>query len=427
MRVTRKELSDTQVELIIIADSELLVSIKEQALNKLSKDVKIPGFRGGRSPLNLVEKYLSPARLQTEFLDMAINQLYIDAASEQKLRPTTQPEISITKFVPFDALELTAKVEIIGAITLPDYKNISATKQAVKVLPKDVDDAIHQLQYRDAVKKPSGKAAKKGDEVIIDFNGNDAKSKEPISGTTGKDYPLWLGSGVFIPGFEEHMLGLKAGENKTFDITFPKDYGLKVLQNRKVSFTVTVKKVNEVTLPKLDDKFAAKVGPFKTISELKGDMRKQLQAERQNQAERKYENELVQKLAEVTKVAIPDALIDEQLASLENDERQNLIYRGTTWDEFLKGEGLTEEEYRKRERPNAELRVRASLALAEVAEKENVDVSRDELDKRLFQLKQQYIGSQMEAELDKPESRQNILNNLVTEKTVALLVGYNNK
>jgi trigger factor len=223
------------------------------------------------------------------------------------------------------------------------------------------------------------------------------------------------------------MLGLKAGENKTFDITFPKDYGLKVLQNRKVSFTVTVKKVNEVTLPKLDDKFAAKVGPFKTISELKGDMRKQLQAERQNQAERKYENELVQKLAEVTKVAIPDALIDEQLASLENDERQNLIYRGTTWDEFLKGEGLTEEEYRKRERPNAELRVRASLALAEVAEKENVDVSRDELDKRLFQLKQQYIGSQMEAELDKPESRQNILNNLVTEKTVALLVGYNNK
>jgi trigger factor len=183
--------------------------------------------------------------------------------------------------------------------------------------------------------------------------------------------------------------------------------------------------VLEVKLPVVDNDFAAKVGPFKTVAELKTDIEKQLLAEKQSQADRKYENDLVQKLAEGTKVAIPDSLIDEQLEMIEKDERQNLTYRGRTWQEFLDSEDLDEEGYLKKERPQAELRVKAGLALAEVAEAENIKVTREELESRLELLKKQYTDSQLIAELDKPESRQNIFNRIVTEKTVNKLIELN--
>jgi trigger factor len=327
--------------------------------------------------------------------------------------------------VPFDTLEISTEVEVIGNITLSDYKKLDIKKQAVSVSAKDVDETIRQLMYRDAGKKEVDKTARKGDEVLIDFSGKDAKSGEVINGASGKDYPLWLGSDTFIPGFEDYLIGQKPGSEKSFDLTFPKDYGLKVLQNRKVTFSVTVKKVLEVKLPVVDNDFAAKVGPFKTVAELKTDIEKQLLAEKQSQADRKYENDLVQKLAEGTKVAIPDSLIDEQLEMIEKDERQNLTYRGRTWQEFLDSEDLDEGGYLKKERPQAELRVKAGLALAEVAEAENIKVTREELESRLELLKKQYTDSQLIAELDKPESRQNIFNRIVTEKTVNKLIELN--
>jgi trigger factor len=427
MQTTRKNLTETQVELTVAADAQNLSSAKEQAVRRLAATVNVPGFREGKAPLNVVEKYLPAARLQAEFLDIAINRLYIDAATDQKLRPISQPEIKITKFVPFDALELTAKIEVIGEITLPDYKKVNVTKQNVKVDAKEVDEAIRTLLYREAEKKEVTRAARNEDEVLIDFNGEDAKTHEPIKGASGKDYPLWLGSNTFIPGFEEYLIGLKPGDDKTFEIVFPKDYELKTLQNRKVIFKVTVKKVMDVVMPKLDDKFAVEVSQLKTISELKADIKKRLESERQRRVDSQYENDLLGKIAEATKVALPTALIDEQLKAIEEEERQNQTYRGQTWPEYLRGEGITEEEYRDRERPEATLRVKTGLALAEIAEKEGVNVTREELEERLRLLKQQYPNSRMQAELDKPESRQGVFNRLVAEKTMNLLVGYNQK
>src|SRR5690606_2381802 len=143
-----------------------------------------------------------------------------------------------------------------------------------------VEEVLDRLAVRDADKAEVQRAAKDGDEVWIDFKGVDAKTKEPVAGADGKDYPLALGSNTFIPGFEPELIGLKAGDEKTFPITFPKDYGVKALQSKKVEFTVTVKKVTEIQKPKLDDTFAAKVGPFKSIDDLKTDIKKQLTAER---------------------------------------------------------------------------------------------------------------------------------------------------
>lgn len=424
MQVSQKSLNETSVELTVIADAVVLAKLKQVVLQKLAPGTNLPGFRAGKAPLNLVEKNLDPARLQTEFLDEAVNAFFVDAINHQKLRPVAQPKISITKFVPFDTLEFTAEIEVVGEIKLANYKTLKVAKPSVNVTAKDINDVLDKLKIREADKKLVERASKTGDEVWIDFTGVDAKTKASIKGADGKDFPLVLGSNTFIPGFEPELVGLKAGAEKTFKITFPKDYGVAALQSREVSFTATVKKVNEIIEPKLDDAFAAKVGPFKTIAELKADIKKQLKVEREREAQAQFENELVIKIAEKSSVAIPKALINEQLNAMENDERQNLAYRGQTWQEHLDAEGVNEEQHRERNSGQAEQRVKAGLVLSEIAEKEKITVTPEEVEIRMQILKGQYNDPQMQAELDKPEARRDVLSRLLTEKTLAKLAGY---
>ena len=427
MQVDRKFTSDTTIELNIKADSSEIRASKQKVLDKLAKELKLSGFRQGKVPLNLVEKNVEPARLQAEFLDEVINVLYVNAVEQEHIRPVAQPNVEIKKFVPFTTLEFMAVVEAVGEIKLPDYKAIKVAKKQVSITAKDVDTVIDQLLTRDAQKKEVKRAAKDGDEVIIDFAGVDAKTKEPINGADGKDYPLVIGSNTFIPGFEPELVGLKAGEDKTFDITFPKDYGVATLQSRKVTFQVTAKKVSELVKPKLDDKFAGKVGPFKTITELKADIKKQLTTEREREAQSTLENEIVTQITDKTTVSIPKVLVDEQLDAMDNEERQNLTYRGQTWQEHLDAEGVTEEEHRERNRPQAEQRVKASLVLSEISEAEKVMVTPEELEIRLQILKGQYPDAQMQAELDKPENRRDIISRMLTEKTLSKLTSYASK
>lgn len=427
MQVTKKDLSETKVQLVLIADKEQLANVKQATLEHLAKDLRLPGFRQGKAPAAVVEKNVNPASMQTEFLDRALNLLYVSAVNEHKLRPVAQPEVKITKFVPFDALEVEVEVEVVGEIKLPDYTKTSLTKKAVTVTAKDVDEVIEQLKKREAEKKDVDRAAKKGDQTVIDFKGVDAKTKDPISGADGKDYPLLLGSNTFIPGFEDNLIGMKPGEEKTFTLTFPKDYGVKALQNRKVAFTVTITKLQELIEPELDDKLAAKVGPFKTVDELKQDIKKQLKSEKDYQNDREFTDELIKSITEKTKAAIPAILIDEQIERLVTEQKQSVLYRGQTWQEFLDAAGLTEEKYREQLKSDAELRVKAGLVLGEIAEKEKIVVTPEELEIRMQLLKGQYPDKQMQAELDKPESRREIVSRMVSEKTVDKLMSYTAK
>lgn len=424
MQVTQKNLSDTNVQLTIVADAKMLSAAKEEALNHIAKSMKLQGFRQGKAPLALVEKSADPTALQSEFLDLAMNQLYVAALDEQKLRPVAQPKVNVKKFVPFDALELEIEVEVVGAIKLADYKKIKLEKPAVSVTAKDVDEVIANLQTREAEKVDIDRAAKDGDEVTLDFKGVDTDTKEPIQGADGKDYPLVLGSNTFIPGFEPEVVGLKAGDEKTFDITFPKDYGVATLQSRKVTFTINIKSVKEIQKAKLDEAFAAKVGPFKTVEELKADVKKQLESEKEYQNDREFVDNLVLKIAEESTVAIPAVLVEEQIDRMEQEERQNLMYRGETWQEHLEREGVTDAEHRERMKGDAELRVKAGLVLAEIAEAEKVVVTPEELEIRMQLLKGQYPDPQMQAELDKPEARRDIASRMVSEKTITILKEY---
>lgn len=427
MQVKKEQLGPTKAKLTVVADQAELDTIKQHVLMHLSANVKVPGFRAGKAPAHLTEKQLDPAQLQSEFLEHAVNDLYAAAAQQVKLRPVAAPQIAITKFVPFSTLEFTAESETVGDIVLPDYKKIKLAAQSAAVTAKDVDEVISNLRQRAAAKQPVERAAKTGDEVTLDFRGTDATTKEPIAGADGKDYPLLLGSGNFIPGFENQLIGLKPAATKTFPLTFPKDYGAKELQSRKVNFEVTVHSVQELQEPKLDDKFAASVGPFKTLAELKADIKKQLTVEKQQQAQRTFDNELLEKIAAQTTIAIPPSLIDEEINRIEEDEKRDVVYRGQTWQEHLDAEGVTAEQHRDRQRPAAELRVKVGLILGAIAEAEQIKVTPEELEIRLMLLKNQYTDAAMQAELDKPDSRRDINSRLMTEKTLDALRAYATK
>jgi trigger factor len=424
MQLQKEQITPTKLKLTIAASAEELQAAKQATLGKLSNNVKVPGFRPGKAPVNMLEKHVDPAVLQSEVLDQLIGQLYFESVQSNKLRPVAQPEVSLTKFVPYTTLEFTAEVDVIGAIKLGDYKKVQVAKKPTEVTAKDVNEVLENLRQRAATKQDVDREAKTGDELVIDFSGVDAKTKEPIQGADGKDYPLVLGSDTFIPGFEKELVGAKSGAVTTFDLTFPADYGVAALQSKQVTFTVTVRAVRELALPKLDDDFAASVGPFKTVAELKADIKKQLASERDREADQQRVNELLEKITSKSELEVPDSMIDEEITRLEEEEKRNLIYRGQTWEEHLAEEGITAEAHREKQRQPATLRVKSGLVLAEIAEAEAIVVSPEELEVRIQLLKGQYQDPAMQAELDKPENRRDIHSRMLTEKTIDKLLSY---
>jgi trigger factor len=426
MQVTKEQVATTTLKLSIAADQAVLDTAKQAVLGELGREVKVPGFRAGKAPAQLIEKQVDERLLQSEFMEKAVNQLYTEAVRQEKLRPVAQPQITINKFVPFTTLEFTAEVEVIGEIKLGDYKKIKLAPKTITVTTKDVNDVLDNLRQRAAAKQDVQRAAKLGDEVTIDFKGTDATTKEPIDGADGTDYPLVLGSKAFIPGFEDELVGLKAGGKKTFSLTFPADYSAEALQNRTVTFAVTVTKVQELSEPKLDDAFAATIGPFKGLTDLKADIKKQLTAERRREAQTAYDNELLEKIAAKSTVAIPAGLVDEEIDQMEEEEKRSLTYRGQTWQEHLEAEGVTAEAHREQKREAAELRIKAGLILGEVAEREHITATPEEVGIRIQLLKGQYTDPAMQAELDKPENQRDIRGRLLTEKTLDKLRSYAN-
>jgi len=423
MHIKTTHTSDTMVSMTITANKADLSPAKASTLKKLAPQVKVQGFREGKVPLNLVEKNIDPQVLQSEFLEVAMSGLYSQALTSEDLRPVTNPEVELKKFVPFTTLEFTVTVPVIGKIVLPDYKKIKLAKKPLEIKAEQVNEVVESLRTRLSERKSVERAIKDGDEATIDFKGTDAKG-EAVNGAEGTDYPLQIGSNTFIPGFEANLTGMKPKDTKKFTLTFPKDYGVAALQNKKVTFEVTIKKVEELVLPKLDDDFATKAGPFKTLAELKKDVKEQLTIERQREADRVYEEELLQKIAAKTTVAIPKELVDEQIERIENEEKQNLMYRGQTWEEHLKEENVSAEEHKEQKRPAATDRVKIGILLSEIAEAEKIVVSPEEFEIRLNILRGQFKDETAQSELEKPEVQRDILARMITEKTIQTLTDY---
>ena len=245
MNVTSKIISSTNYEVNFSVDEATLKLAKKHAVKKLSKNIKIAGFRPGKAPAHMTEKAIDEATLQNEFINEALNHSLSEALEQESLRPVVQPEVELTKFVPYSNVEFKATVYVLGPVTLPDYKNLGVVKTEVVISEEDINQVIKNLQRHMAEKTDVARKAKLGDQLLINFDGVDDKGI-PVNGASGKDYPIIIGSNTFIPGFEENLIGLKAEDDKTFMVTFPKDYGVKALQNRKVTFTCRIGKVQEI-------------------------------------------------------------------------------------------------------------------------------------------------------------------------------------
>lgn len=424
MHVEKKQISSTKVALTITATEVELAPIKNLVVEQLSKNVKIAGFREGKVPLQVAEKHLDPELLSSEFVNEAINQLYIEAVKSQAVDPVAQPTIEIKKIVPYDVLEFEAQIDTLGVVKVGKYKKLAVKKDVIKISEKEIGEVTKSLQVQQSEKKDVNRAAKTNDQVWIDFSGKDTKG-EPVNGADGKDYPIILGSKTFIPGFEENVEGLKAGEEKTFTIPFPKDYGVKALAGRKVTFTVKVNKVQEVILPKLDYELASKAGPFKTVEELKANIEINLKQEREAQAERKYESDLMDKIYTTSKVEIPDVLISQQIKFEIDELKKNLTYRGQTYAEFLEAEGTTEEKYEKEVvRPKSEKNIGFSILLSEIAKTEDIKIESTELETQINLMKAQYQDPAMQEQLNQPEARRDIASRMLTQKTLEKIKTY---
>lgn len=426
MKVTTKNLSDTRVEIKVTLDKEDLKSARKKAIERLSKDVKVEGFRKGKAPAKIAESSLNPNEVNSLALDIAVRTTVPKAFEEASKSPLVVPEVNVTKFVPEESAEYTATADILPEVKLGDYKKLTAKKEKTEATKKDVDEILENIRTSYAEKKVEKKAAENGDEVIIDFVGK--KDDKAFDGGSAKDYPLTLGSKQFIPGFEEGIVGHSSGDKFDLNLTFPKEYHVKDLAGKKVVFEVLVKQVNVIKKPKLDDELAKKCGPFKTLDELKEDIKKNIEAQNEARALNKLKDDLVNELVKKSKVSAPEILISDQLRLIKDDFTRNAASRGQELKDYIESAGQKFEEWEKEAKKVAEQRVKASLILQILAQTEKITASDEEVEAKIAELRDVYQKSKEAlANLKDPRVKMDIKNRLTIDKTLEHLVKLNNK
>lgn len=425
MKTKLKNISDVKVELTISLGAEELKAAEQVALTKLAKEVKIEGFRKGKAPLEMVAAQVDPILLNQETLENALSKSVAEAFLKEKVQAINRPEVDVKKFIPGTELEFTATTEIMPKVELGDYKKLGVKKEAAKVSKKEVKETIDRILKNFAEKKKVEREAKNGDEVIIDFLGK--KDGVAFDGGKAEKFPLELGSKSFIPGFEEGLIGKKAGDELSLDLEFPKDYHAKDLAGAKVVFEVKIHEVRENVEPEINEEFLSKLGDFKTKEEFEKQIEEDLKTQKQAEADEKFKDKLVKKLAEVSKVTVPEILLEDQKRSIEMDMQQNLMYSGLSLEDYLDRMGKTREEWLEKDvKEAAEMRVKSGLALAELSKVEKVKSDTKELDDRIAQLKEQYGNSkEVQKQLSSDDVRRNLANQILTEKTIDLLVKFN--
>ncbi len=414
--------TDTEVTFTVTLSEKELSEIKKEVFDHLRGNVKAAGFRPGKAPDMIVERELGSDAVQHDVIDHAIQHTYSKAVKDQNLQVVSSPKISLEKFVPYTLLEYKAVAELMPKVKLADYTKMRVKRPAVKIEPSEIDKTIDDLRRREATRLTSEQPAKLGDEVNFDFAGT--KDGEEVPGASAKNQTLQLGSGQFIPGFEDEMVGLKVGDEKTFDITFPDTYHEKTLAGEVVTFSIKINSVTDLVLPEVDKEFIERVSPFKTVNELKDDIASKLAGEKTEAASRQYEQEILDKLLKESDFKAPAGLVDQQLERMRQELAQNLAYSGLDVPKYLDLSGKSQADMDNEMRPEAERRVGLAMILTEVAAAEKLTVTPADLDAEILRLKQDYKDPQTQSELDNPNTREEVYNHLMASKVIAKLVGY---
>ena len=370
----------------------------EQALNKAyakcRKDIMLPGFRKGKAPRKMVESMYGA----TVFYEDAVNEIFPDiytkAIVEQELKAVGSPSVSNMDTPDEGGVVLTIETELYPEVTLGQYKGLEVPKREVKVEESEVDAEVNRMAERNARIETVDRAAANGDTVVIDFEG--FVDDQPFQGGKAEDYSLTLGSGSFIPGFEDALVGAVAGEERDVNVTFPEDYSAKELAGKPAVFKCKVHEVKESIKPELDDEFAKDVSEFDTLDALKDDIRTRFTKSRTEQNERAFESAAVQMAAANMTCNIPACMIDEQVDHQIEQFAYQLQSQVMKMEDYVKMVGGDLSSLRASMRPMAEQTVRSDILLSEIAHAENLEVTDEEVEEELKKLAEQY-----QMELDK--------------------------
>ena len=427
MKTKFKKVSDSRVEITVTLEKADLEAASKKALERLAKEIKVEGFRKGKVPVEVAKKFIPENDLNAEAIDIAIRTSVLPAFREHEKMPLVAPNVNVTKYVPGEMAEYTAAADIVPEVKLADYKKLKVKSEKPSISEKQISEVLDNISNSFAEKKPVKRAAKLTDEVIIDFVGK--KDGKAFPGGTAKDYKLVLGSKTFIPGFEDGIVGHEPGDKFDLKLTFPKDYGVKDLAGAKVVFETLVKQINEVTKPAIDDDLAKKIGGFKTLKELKTDIKKNLESQETHRLTEKFKDDLISELIKTSTIPAPDILIEDQMKIIREDMTRNAASRGiSSLEEFVEKSGETMENWEKEAKKVAETRVKASMALQNVAVKEKISVSDEEVAAKIAELKDVYKNSpEAVKSLKNPNVKMDIKNRMIIEKTLDFLVKANSK
>ncbi len=370
----------------------------EQALNKAyakcRKDIMLPGFRKGKAPRKMVESMYGATVFYEDAVNEIFPEIYTTAIVDQQLKAVGSPSVSNMDTPDEGGVVLTIETELYPEVTLGQYKGIEVPKREVKVEESEVDAEVNRMAERNARIETVDRAAQMGDTVVIDFEG--FEGGKPFQGGKAEDYSLTLGSGSFIPGFEEALVGAVAGEERDVNVTFPENYNAKELAGKPAVFKCKVHEVKESIKPELDDEFAKDVSEFDTLDALKNDIRERFTKSREEQNERAFESSAVQLAAANMTCNVPACMIDEQVDHQIEQFAYQLQSQGMKMEDYTKMIGGDLSSLRQSMRPMAEQTVRSDILLSEIARVENLEVTDEEVEEELKKLAEQY-----QMELDK--------------------------
>jgi trigger factor len=424
MKATWEKLENNQGVLTIEVEEARVDNAIDQAFAKVVKKVNVPGFRKGKVPRKIFEARFGVESLYQDALDIILPEAYTEAVKETGIDPVDRPEVDVQQIGKGQPLVFKATVTVKPEVKLGDYKGLTVEEKDFSVTDEAVEEELKQMQNRSAelVVLEDDAAIEKGDYAIIDFKG--FVDGEAFEGGEAENYQLEIGSGTFIPGFEDQLIGLKKGEEKDVNVTFPEEYHAAELAGKPAVFKVKVNEIKRKNLPELDDEFAKDVSEFDTLDELKADIKNKLEEKAKVDAENYKKESLIEKATENAEIDLPEVMIENEVNHMVNDFAQRLQYQGMNLDLYYQFTGLDEEKLREQFQADAEKRVRTTLVLEAIGKAENVEVTEEDVNAELEELSKQYNRpvEDLRKIFEGRDNLDSLKNDIRIRKTIDLLV-----
>lgn len=394
----------------------------QSAYNKQKKSISVPGFRKGKVPRQMVEKMYGPEIFYEDAANELIPTAYEEELKNCDLEIVSRPTVDIVQIKKGENFIFTAEVAVKPEVTLGEYKGMEVDKTSTRVTQKEVEAKIKEEAEKNArTVTVEGRPVQDGDEVILDFEG--FVDGEAFEGGKGENYPLTIGSGSFIPGFEEQLVGAEAEKEVEVKVTFPEEYHAEELKSKDAVFKCTIHEIKEKQIPEIDDEFAAEVSEFDTLDEYKADVKAKIKEQKENEGKQKKEDQAVEKAVANATMEIPEAMIDEQVRQMVNEFAQNMQYQGISFEQYCQITGMTLEKIQEETRPQAVKRIETRLVLEAIAKAEDIEVTEERLDEEIKKMAESY---NMEAdklkELMGEEEKKQMMEDIAVQDAVTFLV-----